>query len=62
MGDPIGFGVLLLCFSALVAAALSVAAIGDGRFTAALGLGGLALLFGGCAYAIFKYLRRIEYW
>jgi len=61
-GDSIGFGVLALALCALLAGVLCVAAIGDGRITAALGLGGVALVLGGCAYAIFWYLRRIDYW
>jgi hypothetical protein len=61
-GDPIGFSVLALCLCALLAGVLCVGAIGDGQITAALGLGGVALVLGGCAYAIFWYLRRIDYW
>jgi hypothetical protein len=58
----IGFPVLLLCFSALLAAVLSVGAVGDGEFLAALGLAAVALALGGFAYAIFRYLRAREYW
>jgi hypothetical protein len=58
----IGFSVLVLCFSALLAAVLCVGAIEDGEFSAALGLAAVALALGGFAFAIFRYLRARQYW
>jgi len=58
----IGFSVLVLCFSAVLAAVLCVGAFGDGDFSAALGLAAVALALGGLAFAIFRYLRAHEYW
>lgn len=58
----IGFSVLVLCFSALVAAVLCVGAVGDGEVSAALALAAVALALGGFAFAIFRYLRSRQYW
>ena len=58
----IGFSLLVLCFSAQVAAVLCVGAVGDRRFPAALALAVLALALSGSAFAVFRYLRARQYW